>query len=299
MLYGSQRLISVRDGPNVRRTFDAVRVLTTFDGWRVDGFFARPVETDFGVFDDGGDADAQFWGIYGAGPLYDPAGMKLDLYYLGLDQPNAAFDQGTADELRHSIGARLFGKVASTDYNFEGVWQWGRFGDGSIGAWTLASDTGYTFEAAPTMPRIALRANVSSGDDDPNDDDLGTFNPLYPRGNYFGEAATLGPLNLVDLHPMLRFHFPKAVSLEAGWAWYWRYSTDDGIYGNGLNLIQGAAGSDERFIGSELSFVLEWQVNRYIVLSTSYSHLFAGAFLDDTGPGDDVDYFTVLASYRF
>lgn len=299
MLYGSQRLISVREGPNVRRSFDAVRVLTKLNPWQVDGFYSRPVETDPGIFDDGIDAGARFWGIYATGPINRPAGVKADFYYLGLDQPDATFAQGTADELRHSVGMRLFGASGGLDYNFEGVYQWGRFGNGKIRAWTVASDTGYTFETAPLSPRLALRADVTSGDADPADRALNTFNPLFPRGNYFGESAILGPLNLIDIHPMVQFHPSKAVSLEAGWTWYWRYSKGDGIYGNGLNLIQAPAGSAAHYIGNELSFVLDWQVNRHVGVTASYSHFFAGTFLKETGPGKDVDYFAVAASYRF
>jgi hypothetical protein len=274
-------------------------VLAKFEKWQVDGFFSRPVETDSGTFDDWDDAGAQFWGVYGTGPVGDVPGMKVDLYYLGLDQPGAMFDQGTADELRHSVGIRLFSEVGALDYNFEGVYQWGQFGHGDIHAWTLASDSGYTFEAAPLRPRLAVRANVSSGDDDPGDNDLGIFSPLFPKGNYFGESALLGPLNLIDVHPMVQSRLAEAVSLEAGWDFFWRYSKDDGLYGNGLNLIQAAAGSDDRYIGSELSFLLEWQINQHLSLSTSYSHFFAGSFLKETGPGKDVDYFATLAAYRF
>lgn len=299
MLYGSQRLISVREGPNVRRSFDAVRVLTKLNPWQVDGFFSRPVETDPGIFDDGIDAGARFWGIYATGPINRATGMKADFYYLGLDQPEATFAQGTADELRHSVGTRLFGNSGALDYNFEGVYQWGRFGNGKIRAWTVASDTGYTFASAPLSPRVALRADVTSGDADPTDRSLNTFNPLFPKGNYFGESAILGPLNLIDIHPMVQLHLSEAVSLDAGWTWYWRYSKGDGIYGNGLNLIQAPAGNAAHYIGNELSFVLNWEVNRQIGVTASYSHFFAGTFLEETGPGKDVDYFAVAVSYRF
>jgi hypothetical protein len=299
MLYGSQRLVSVREGPNVRRSFDAVRVLTKLNDWQVDGFYSRPVETDFGQFDNWGDANERFWGIYGAGLLSDKAGIKLDGYYLGVDRPNATFDQGTADETRHSIGTRLFGEAGSVDYNFEAIYQWGEFGTGDIYAWTAASDTGYTFKKSKWKPRVAIRANVTSGDKNLNDQDLNTFNPLYPRGNYFGEAAILGPLNLIDLHPMVQLNFSETLTLETGWTFYWRQSRDDGIYGPGLNSIQNAAGSNERYVGSEFSLLLEWQMNRHIALSTGYSHFYGGSFLKDTGPGKDVDYFSLHGTYKF
>jgi len=43
MDYGSSRLISVREGPNVRQSFDGVKLALDASVWRVDGFVVRPV----------------------------------------------------------------------------------------------------------------------------------------------------------------------------------------------------------------------------------------------------------------
>jgi Alginate export len=114
---------------------------------------------------------------------------------------HASYEHRTAPELRHSIGARLSGTPSHVDYNVELVYQFGSFGDGGIRAWTFASDTGYPFTSAPWRPRLGTQANATSGDKDPRDLDLETFNPLFPRGSYFSEAALIGPLNHIDLHP--------------------------------------------------------------------------------------------------
>ena len=51
MSYGSERLISVREGLNNRRTFDAVRLLYQQGSIKVDGFISSPVEVEQGAFD--------------------------------------------------------------------------------------------------------------------------------------------------------------------------------------------------------------------------------------------------------
>jgi Alginate export len=181
MAYGSARLIALREAPNIRQTFDAVKLLTRVGEWRVDAFLSRPVENDPGVFDDWGDDHINFWGVYATHPLPFLKDANIDLYYLGLDRPDARFVQGTADERRHSIGGRFFGKCGAWDYNFEGTFQWGTFGSGDIIAWSLNSDTGYTFESITTTPHVGLHVDVLSGDANPNDDALGTFNALFPK----------------------------------------------------------------------------------------------------------------------
>src|SRR5262245_26854080 len=210
--FGTQRLVSVREGPNVRQSFDGVRATMRRDDLQLDAFATRPAETKPGVFDDGPDPHVKFWGLYGVTPFPVLPSGKADFYYLGLERDEAQFDQGTAREMRHSVGMRLWGQHAGWDWNFEFIYQFGEFGDGNISAWTAASDTGFTFANIAWSPRLGLKANVTSGDRDPNDRDLQTINPLFPKGNYFGETGLIGPQNHIDLHPSLELHANRSLT---------------------------------------------------------------------------------------
>ncbi len=303
MLYGSQRLISVRESPNVRRAFDAVRVLTEAGGVRIDAFIARPVEDDKGSLDDWGDDHVSFWGVYATTPapavLTGTGKAGVDVYYLGLRRPEAEFADGSGDELRHSAGSRVFGDSLGWDWNVEGVAQWGTFGDRDIFAWTLASDTGYTFRGAPLEPRLGLCADVISGTDQAGGRGrLGTFNAMFPRGAYFGEAALIGPANLMDVHPTLELAVSEGVTVSLDWDVFWRFSTDDGLYDNGGNVIR-PAGGDERFIGHQAQAGVEWSLDAHASVHAVYSHFFAGPYLRESGPGADVDFVAVWVTYRF
>ena len=203
--FGSSRLVSVREGPNVRRSFDGVRATVAARNWQLDGIGLASAKTERGEFDDDTDRGERLWGVYASGPLRGAA-LGLDLYWLALRRDDAEYDQGTHNERRRSIGTRIWGAPGAWDYNFELVYQWGSFGAGDIEAWTAASDTGYTLTALPMQPRLGLRANVTSGDRSPSSSKLETFNPLFPRGSYFGEASLIGPQNHMDLHPMLELH---------------------------------------------------------------------------------------------
>lgn len=299
MLYGSQRLIAVRETPNIRRSFDAARLLTQFGQWQIDAFLARPAEDDPGILDDWGHDQTDFWGVYATRPLPFLEGAKIDLYYLGLRRSDSEYIQGTGDERRHSLGARLFGKHAAWDYNFEGVLQFGNFGGTDIRAWTFASDTGYTFEGAALAPRIGLRADIISGDRSPTDGRLGTFSALFPRGAYFGESSLIGPANLIDIHPTLDLHITDHLKFTADWDIFWRYSAGDGLYDNGGNVLRRPNGSAAHYVGNQPSIGLEWEVERHTTLNASYAHFFAGEFLKQSGPGSDVDFLALWLTYRF
>jgi hypothetical protein len=299
MSFGSSRLVGVRD-LNVRQSFDGLRAILSIGGWRVDGFLTKPVKTDLGIFDDAPDHGRTFWGVYAVRPWKVLPGGNIDLYYLGIDRKSARFDQGTAREIRHSIGTRLWGKRSAWDYNYELIYQWGSFGRGNIRAWTIASDNGYTLTGVRFRPRLGLKADVTSGDRNPAEPNLQTFSALFPKGAYFGEIALIGPSNHMDLHPSLDLHVKETLTLSVDSVFFWRESLRDGIYGNAINLLRfGRAGSRARFVGSQPSVQAEWQINRHVTWVGVCSYFFTGPFLKETGPGRNVNYVTSWITYKF
>lgn len=299
MAFGSSRLVSFREGPNVRQSFDGARVTLHKAGWQVDAFATRPAETSRGVFDDSPDHTRSFWGVYSVRSLPVLPKGHIDLYYLGLDRKRARFDAGSGREQRHSAGTRIWGRTESWDYNYELVFQWGRFGTGDIRAWTTASDTGYRIESVRLRPRFGLKADVASGDHNPSDGTLGTFHALFPKGAYFSEADLLGPYNLMDLHPSVELRLAKSVKFTPEADFFWRQSTRDGIYGIPGNLVQSGRAATARYIGCHAGAQLEWSMNRHASITALYLHFFPGEFLRQAPPDRPVNFVAAWLSYRF
>jgi hypothetical protein len=299
LAYGSQRIVSVREGPNVRQSFDGFRVMYRAAELQLDALAVRPVQTKRHFFDDGTDSGKALWGSYAVLPFPPLSHAKLDLYYLGLFREGARFDQGAARETRHSVGARLWRAQEPLDYNFEALYQWGSFGSGDIRAWTVASDTGYTLASLPLRPRVSLKADIASGDQDPGDPDLQTFNPLFPKGAYFSEAGLIGPANFFDLNPCLELHPAERLTVTVDWDFFWRESTRDGLYNNSVALVRSGKTGDARYIGSMPQAQLSWEIDRHLTFVGIYGHFFAGEFLRETGPAKDIDYFTSWFTYKF
>jgi Alginate export len=297
--FGSQRLVSVRSGPNVRQSFDGATLIVRPGSWRLDTFAVKPVETNTGVFDDSPDHARTFWGVYAVGPLRIFPGAGVDLYYLGLDRKKARFDKGTASELRESIGTRIWRRAAPWDYNFEVVYQWGRFASAPIRAWTVASDSGLTLPRARWRPRFGLKADVTSGDKNPTDPTLESFNPLFPRGAYFGENQLIGPVNHMDLHPSIDIRPLPGVTVSPSWLFFWRQSLRDGLYGVPGNLIRSGKGTSARYVGSQPALMAAAAAGRHATIAAVYEYFIAGAFLRESGPGHDVTYFGTWVSYVF
>jgi hypothetical protein len=300
--YGSGRLIDVREGPNVRLSFDGFMVKCKIDSWQLDGFVVRPDLDNPGFFDNAPNHAVGFWGVYATRTL--PHQTSLDLYYLGLSRKQATFQRGTAQEVRHTLGARFSRPIATErpgwDFDDEGLWQFGSFGSADIRAWTFASETGYRIPTVPLKPRFSVKADISSGDD-PNSNTLGTFNPLFPKGNYFGVLATTGPgpINFIDVHPHVETALPHGVTVSVDWIVQWRESLDDGVYAVPGFLIRAADGSRARFVGHRPGTEIRWQANRHLWFQADYGIFYAGPFLRETQPGRNLNYWALWAGYKF
>jgi len=103
LTFGSQRLVSVRESPNIRRSVDGVRALYRNGDFSLDLFATKPVQNKPGIFNDQQDETQIFWGLYAVMPVSFVPSLHADLYYLGLDRKNAFFDEGVAREQRHSF----------------------------------------------------------------------------------------------------------------------------------------------------------------------------------------------------
>ena len=145
-----------------------------------------------------------------------------------------------------------------------------------------------------------MKADISSGDD-PRTNTLGTFNPLFPKGNYFGVIATAGPgpLNFIDVHPHVELALPHNVTASVDWIWQWRESLRDGVYSVPGFLIIPAGKSNARFVGNRPGTEGRWQANRHLWFQADYGIFYAGKFVKESQPGRNLNYWALWAGYKF
>ena len=301
IIFGSRRFFNYRERPNLRLSHDAVQLMTKVGYTDLTAFAGRPVQIDLDYFDNNSGNEHSFWGLYSVTDLGgESLTQKLDLYYIGLNREQAGFDQGRANEVRHSVGARFWGKYGAFDYNFEFMVQFGSFGDSTIHSYALTSDTGYTWRlGGDSKIRFSLRADIYNGDDDPNDGDLNSFNPFFPKGKHISQLAATGLINQRDLHPKLNIQFNKQWSLTLSTEFIWRDSLDDGIYSIANGLLRTGQTSRARYVGTQPEVELKWQVDRHLDIKGIFIFFDAGPFIRETPPGNDITYLGTMATYRF
>jgi hypothetical protein len=179
------------------------------------------------------------------------------------------------------------------------VYQVRSFGHNQINAWTVATEIGYTFSRR-FLPRLAFRADIASGAQNTQGGTLNTFNPLFPRGAYFGPKLTMfGPYNLIDVHPVLMLTLRENITCDLDWGRFWRESKNDGVYQIGGALIRRSDGSRARYIGSQANFELRWALDLHTTIAINLAGFITGGFLKHTGPAGNVAFSNIGITYRF
>lgn len=298
LLYGSQRLVAVREGPNNRLNFDAAKLIMQQHNTSVDLFYSAPVQQRLSVLDDEINREEALWGVYVVQKSV-PILKNIDLYYLGLNRDRAAFDAGIGRELRHSIGTRWWNKAARWDYDFEAVYQFGGFSAGRIRAWTASLHANYQLTNGKKPFWVGLKTEIISGDKNRADDQLNTFNPLYPRGAYFGLAALIGPANLVDVHPGVKWQVWQNVTLSADLDLFWRHTLSDGIYGPNVALIFSGENTRVRLIGEQVGINAEITPNKHLSIVPEFTWFHAGPYLREVSMGNDVFFSALTLQFKY
>jgi len=299
MEYGDARYVTVREGPNVRLSFDALKIMALHKSSQYDLFLSRPVTTDPGFLDSRADSNELFWGMYTvhSAPFFIPG--NIDLYYFGLEQLESTFDQGTAYELRHSIGARFHKATSQFYYDLEFQYQFGQFGTGNINAYTFAGEARYKFHHLKYNPELNLRAGIISGNRNPNDPNLQTFNPHYPQGAIFGQLAQIGPTNVIDIHPEILIYLPHNITVDFTVEMFWRHSLNDGVYKVPYNLLVPSGMSQTRYIGEQYTTEVHWQLTAPLSLHLFATYFNTGRYLQESGAGSNIIYVAPRVTYMF
>jgi len=298
MAFGSQRLVSVRDAPNVRRAFDGVRVGGAGEDVKVDAFATRPVLLKADAFDDQPNHAQGFWGVYMTVPKTFVPSSGVDLYYLGFENSRARYSVGAGVERRHSVGGRVFGAHGRWDWDWEALTQFGSFGAQDLLAWGFSTDTGYGFAVADWKARAGIKATIGSGDGNPHDGRLGTYGGLFPKLAYFNQAGLLGASNVMDIQPSLTLKPVPRLRLTLSWDFIWRQTTNDAVYTSAAIPIAGTAGRPGRYTGSQLAIDVYWQADRHVAINGGLVHVDVAKVLSVVG-GHNTNFVYLSAAYTF
>jgi len=296
LLFGNQRLISPLPWGNTLRTWQGVTAEWRQGPWSVHGLATLFVPVDKTNFNEA-DEDTKLYGLY-AKRAPSSGGHGVELYALGNERADVTVNGTNGDERRWTLGSRLWGPLASTfDYELEGGWQFGEVGDGDVNAWFLASQAGWRPGGLAGDPRLFVGLDLASGDRNPGGN-VQTFHQLFPLGHaYLGFVDAVGRQNVFAASAGSKWRLDSRSSFLLALHLFRVLETEDALYA--ANGTASRSGFSSREVGSEIDLLVDRSIGDHTRVYLGYSHFFAGAAIEQTGPAEDIDFAYLGASYTF
>jgi hypothetical protein len=283
-----QRFISFRDGPNVRLSFDAAWLEYVRGSWSYIAFYSRPVQDrDLRPFDDYSNNQFTFNGFRVERKVMESAAVSV--YYARYDQDGVKYLTISGNEKRDILDSHFSGTIRSIDWDVEAMRQSGQVGGEDIEAWGFGSLAGYTWAKIPWKPRAGIQLDAASGDKNPNDHQLNTFNPLFPNGYYVALAGYTGYVNFIHLKPSITVHPTEALQVLTAIGMQWRETTADAIYLQPNIPVAGTAGYPGRYTGTYGQGRIDYAATSHLALALEVVHFQVGGAIHAVG-GHDSNY---------
>jgi len=273
-----QRFLSVRDGPNVRQAYDGATVAYSRGPWRFIALYTDPVQNrNLRAFDDYSSPRLTFGLLRVERKITASSSLSA---YVG------RFTNG--NERRDLVDVRFAGSGGGFDWDAEGMTQSGSIGARAIHAGATGAIIGRTFDLA-LRPRVSVQFDAASGDKNPTDNQLNTFNPLFPSGYYFTTAGYTTYANLVHGKAGLSLTPSNKVHLSAGVGSEWRATVEDAIYTLPDIPIPNTAGRGGLYVGAYGQLRSDYALTSHVALALEFVHFLAGPTIVSAG-GHNADY---------
>lgn len=297
--YGAQRLLGGFNWSNIAQTFDGGKLgmhfstfhtqLDVFVGEKTNNKSPRQADDLF----DGSNKD-RVWAYYATAKAF---GETLIENYLirRATYKNVSFGPSGSSEIDdYTFGGRLKRSFANgVDYELEVAGQWGDFLDQDVAAMMAVGIVGYTFQA-PWQPRVAFEFDYGSGDTDPADGKLTTFDNLYPTNHlFYGYMDFISLQNLNDHRFQISAKPTQKLKVQGDLHLIFLDTPKDSFYSAGRTVTRTAAVSladVSPHVGNEIDLTADYKLNNYVNIHAGYSHFFAGKYLQETGANDDADF---------
>ena len=220
---------------------------------------------------------------------------KIDVY--------AIIDSGDNDVDIDTYGLRLYGEIGSFHYDLDGNLQRGNAMVNNElvdrAAASCYADLWYGFDAA-LKPTLGIEYDMATGDSNPSGGKYETFDQLYGTPHYsYGYMDLFSWQNMHDLSVKGSISPLKNMKLGAAFHSFWLFAKEDNWYNAYKNVQRAGDPNASNFVGNEVDLVCYYDFLEHMKFIGTYGHFFAGAFVEDTGPSKDADFFSAELRFEF
>jgi hypothetical protein len=301
LIFGDQRILGSANWLNTPRSFDAVRAVLNYGNVRVDAFSAAVVNPVDGAFDHS-KAGNNLHGLYGTITHVLP-GATIEPYFLWHLGAGFKNEEGlAARRSTKTVALRIARKPQDKlDYEAHLLRQYGSIGSDSVSAYAMNFDLGYTWSKARLHPRIYADYAYASGDKNPLDGRINTFDQIYPSNHgLYGIVDLFGWQNLRDMKFGAELKPTKRLIVSTVFHNLSLANSRDALYnGVGNAVVRNPAGADGSHIGTEWEGTGAFPFTRYLTSGIGHGHLFPGNFVRKATKGSSYNISYLFLTYAF
>lgn len=284
---GDKRLVASLEWVNTARVKDGVSVkFNAGAGRKVEAFLSALVPVNPNDLNDQASVgnryfDSKLHGIYVTDTETLPGQTDYWYFYRG--------NQDFRDSV-HTYGGRYQASYGELAYEVQAAVQSGEFGGQNHEASMAHVGVRYPLGVG----ELGAAYNFGSGDDDPTDNEHGTFDNLFPLNHaYYGFMDFFSLQNIHNIETTYTQKILGKYSLRAALQGFWINEEDsDAWYNAGLKPIRRASADVNSYAGTEFDLTLSANLfsNRAQIL-VGYSHFYAGSYIEDTGGSDNASWY--------
>ena len=258
------RFLALRDAANFRLAFDMAQTDLRTGDRRLSVFWGRPVLNRSGAFDDRHVPGEWLAGVIArTGVRFGRQKAAVAFYALQRRRAVAGYQDARGAERRDTYAVKVSADQARYSYSADVAVQEGKIGRSRILAPGVAAEGFWKTRLLDRGVRLGATMGWASGDGQPGDRRLGTFDVLYPNLGYFTDAPVFYPGNSWDVNPQAAWQLTRRWELGGGADLLSRISSHDAIYQAGRPLILGD-GTGGSFLGALAFLKSTWTWNQHV-----------------------------------
>lgn len=297
LLFGQERFIASREGPNNRQSFVGAHLIHQMKRIKTDLFYTHPVKLNLGVLDDEKSTEK----LAGLHVKYDRLLKQLnaDAFYYYFGSESRQYYSTIGAEKRHTFGMHIYSNPQRINYDVELSRQSGTFNSLKIQALMAVWDLNF---AVKPHRYIGFSGNYVPGDRSARDRELNTFNTLFARPP-FGQTVALNISNTLNLSPYVRYQNGTKWIATARASFVQRTSINDGVYTPNMSQLRPYLPEKMTSDALKLCDIYAIDVNyvptKHYFFQAELGYCKAGTYLKESGAGENVIYFAIRNAIKF
>jgi hypothetical protein len=214
-------------------------------------------------------------------------------------EPAAGKTKGKEDE--KAIGLRFKAQAHSAlDYSGQLIFENGKVGTQTIGAYAAQAGAAYQFYDVATRPRIFAQYDYASGNSNPATNARhSTFDTIYPTAHdRFGITDLFGGQNLEAVRAGATIEPHRRLTVTVQGLDFWAASALDAIYNTSGSSIAFNKTANGRHVGAEIDGYSWYELNRHFNLGGGVGFFGGGQFLTNVSTSHSYPTYYIALNFK-